>query len=44
MVRELEEQIAREENAMTEEEKAANGLRQKTFCERIIKLVNERVL
>ena len=42
IIRELKEQIAREEAAMTEEEKAADELRQKEFCERMIKLVKEK--
>lgn len=42
MVRELEEQIAREEATMTEEEKAADELRKKAFCEKMIKLVKEK--
>ena len=42
IIKELEEQIAREEAAMTEEERAADELRQKEFCERLIKLVKEK--
>ena len=42
MVKELEEQIAREEAAMTEEEKAADELRQKAFFERMMNMVKER--
>lgn len=42
IIKELEEQIAREEAAMTEEEKIADELRQKEFCERMIRLVKEK--
>ena len=42
MVKELEEEIVREESAMTEEEKAVDELRHKEFCERMIRLVKEK--
>lgn len=42
IIKELEEQIAWEEAAMTEEEKVLDELRQKVFCERMIKLAKEK--
>lgn len=42
IIKELEEQIEREEAAMTEEEKAAEEVRQKKFCDRMIRLVKEK--
>ena len=39
IIKELEEQIAREEAAMTEEEGVADELRQSEFCERMVELV-----
>ena len=42
IIKELEEQIAGEEATITEEEKIADELRQKEFCERMIRLVKEK--
>lgn len=42
IIKELEDQIAREEATMTEEEKIADELRQRKFFERLIRLVKEK--